>query len=111
MNDGDQVRTIIKGVQQCGWVDVGTPHKDVVYGPLGSLQAGGGQARGDGEGLPPAQPGDIGQSAVWEDDVVPPHRHVLQIVHLMKQGPRHSWDTQRGTEGERRKIRKMKKSN
>lgn len=82
--------TVIEGVEQSGRVDVRAAHQDVVDGPLRPLQAGGGQAGGDGERLPPAQTRGVGQSRLGQDDVVSPHRHVLQVVHLMQQRPGHT---------------------
>lgn len=65
--------TIVKVVEQGGRVDVGASDQDVVDGPLRPLQAGAGQARGDGERLPPAQASGVGESALRQDDVVPPY--------------------------------------
>lgn len=65
--------TIIKGVKESGRVDVRSPYQDIVYGPLSSLQAGGGEARRNGKWLPPAQTSSIGQSSLWEDDIISPH--------------------------------------
>lgn len=83
--------TIVKCVEQCRWVDVWPPHQDVVYGPLGSFKAWGGQPRGNGKGLPPAQASGVSQSSLWQNYVVSPHWHILQIVHLMQESPGHAW--------------------
>lgn len=89
--------TIVEVVEQGGRVDVRAPDQDVVDGPLGSLQAGAGQARGDGEGLPPAQAGGVGERTLGQDDVVPPHGHVLEVVHLVQQRPRHACGSNKET--------------
>lgn len=64
--------TIIKRIHQLAGVDLCSPDQDVVQRPLRPVGARNHDAVADGERLPPAQAGCVGQSVFREEDVVVP---------------------------------------
>lgn len=83
--------TIIEGVHQLAWIDLGSTDQNVVQRPLRALHPGNHNPVADHKRLPPAKPSCVGEGVLREEDVVVPHRNVFLEIHLVEQSPSNSY--------------------